>query len=141
MPYAVFNFRARSLVRGTVLVLASLLIAFLLSGFPRVHPAWTVGFPAFAALWGTYETLRCLQLRWSFYHGGVLLLLAFALDGSRHRRNTDFAVAAVELDLAALWARIAIGLVLAFHAAFSFLDPFGTTRPCGGARVVGLPRG
>ena len=32
-------------------------------------------FPAFAALWGTYETLRCLRLRWSFYHGGVLLLL------------------------------------------------------------------
>jgi len=75
MPYAVFNFRARSLVRGTVLVLASLLAAFLLSGFPRVHPAWTVGFPAFAALWGTYETLRCLRLRWSFYHGGVMLLL------------------------------------------------------------------
>ena len=75
MPYAVFNFRARSLVRGTVLVLASLLAAFLLSGFPSVHPSWTVGFPAFAALWGTYETLRCLRLKWSFYHGGVLLLL------------------------------------------------------------------
>ena len=75
MPYAVFNLRARSLVRGTVLVLVSLLAAFLLSGFPKVHPAWPVGFPAFVALWGTYETLRCLRLRWSFYHGGVLLLL------------------------------------------------------------------
>ena len=75
MSYAVFNLRARSLVRGTLLVLGSLFAAFLLSGFPRVHPAWTVGFPAFAALWGTYETLRCLRLRWSFYHGGVLLLL------------------------------------------------------------------
>ncbi len=75
MPYAVFNLRARSLVRGTVLVLVSLFAAFLLSGFPKVHPAWPVGFPAFAALWGTYETLRCLRLRWSFYHGGVLLLL------------------------------------------------------------------
>ena len=32
-------------------------------------------FVAFAALWGTYDTLRCLRLRWSFYHGGVLLLL------------------------------------------------------------------
>jgi len=75
MPYAVFNFRARSLVRGTVLVLASLIAAFLLSGFPYVRPSWKVIFPAFAALWGTFDTLRCLQLRWSFYHGGVLLLL------------------------------------------------------------------
>ena len=31
--------------------------------------------PPLAALWGTYETTRCLRLRWSFYHGGVLLLL------------------------------------------------------------------
>jgi hypothetical protein len=75
MPYAVFNLRARSLVRGTVLVLGSLFTAFLLSGFPRVHPAWTLAFPALVALWGTYETLRCLRLKWSFYHGGVLLLL------------------------------------------------------------------
>ena len=75
MPYAVFNFRARSLVRGIVLVLASLIAAFLLSGFPYVRPSWKVIFPAVAALWGTFDTLRCLQLRWSFYHGGVLLLL------------------------------------------------------------------
>jgi len=75
MSYAVFNFRARSLIRGTVLVLASLLSAFLLSGFPQVHPAWTIAFPACVALWGTFETLRCLRLKWSFYHGGVLLLL------------------------------------------------------------------
>ena len=32
-------------------------------------------FVVFAALWGTYDTLRCLRLRWSFYHGGVMLLL------------------------------------------------------------------
>ena len=30
---------------------------------------------AFLALYGTYDTSRCLRLRWSFYHGGVLLLL------------------------------------------------------------------
>jgi hypothetical protein len=75
MPYAVFNLRARSLVRGTVTVLGSLVAAFVLSGFPHAHPAWPIVFPAFTALWGTYETLRCLRLRWSFYHGGVLLLL------------------------------------------------------------------
>lgn len=72
---APFNLRARSLVRGTVLVLISLGSAFLLSGFPHVHPAWPIGFAVLAALWGTYETLRCLRLRWSFYHGGVMLLL------------------------------------------------------------------
>lgn len=75
MPYAFFNFRARSLVRGTVMVLAGLIGAMFLSGFPHAHPAWTVIFPALVALWGTYETLRCLRLHWSFYHGGVLLLL------------------------------------------------------------------
>jgi hypothetical protein len=72
---ASLNFRARSLVRGTALVLASLGASFLLSGFPQVHPAWPIVFPAMCALWGTYETSRCLRLRWSFYHGGVLLLL------------------------------------------------------------------
>jgi len=72
---AAFNFRCRSLVRGTALVLASLAASFLLSGFPNVHTAWSISFAALAALWGTFETLRCLRLRWSFYHGGVLLLL------------------------------------------------------------------
>jgi hypothetical protein len=72
---APFNLRTRSLVRGTVLVLASLGISMLLSGFPQVHAAWPIIFAVLAALWGTYETSRCLRLRWSFYHGGVLLLL------------------------------------------------------------------
>jgi hypothetical protein len=72
---AVFNFRCRSLVRGTGLVLGSLAASFLLSGFPNVHTEWPIAFVAVAALWGTFDTLRCLRLRWSFYHGGVLLLL------------------------------------------------------------------
>jgi hypothetical protein len=75
MPYAFFNLRVRSLARGTLIVLASLGIAFALSGFPHVHPAWKIVFPTLTALWGSFETLRCLRLRWSFYHGGVLLLL------------------------------------------------------------------
>ena len=75
MPYAVFNLRVHSLLRGTVIVLASLGVAFLLSGFPHVHPVWEIVFPTLAAFWGTFETLRCLRMRWSFYHGGVLLLL------------------------------------------------------------------
>lgn len=72
---AFLNFRCRSLIRGTLLVLASLAAAMLLSGFPYVHTEWPVAFAVITALWGTWETLRCLRLRWSFYHGGVLLLL------------------------------------------------------------------
>jgi hypothetical protein len=75
MPPAFLNLRARSLVRGTFLVLTSLGVSFVLSGFPDVHASWPIAFAAFAALWGTYDTARCLRLRWSFYHGGVLLLL------------------------------------------------------------------
>jgi hypothetical protein len=75
MRLAAFNFRAHSLFRGTTLVLASLAAALLFSGFPQVHTDGALAFAALGALWGTYETLRCLRLKWSFYHGGVMLLL------------------------------------------------------------------
>ena len=71
----VFNLRARSLLRGTLVVLGSIVLAFVWGGFPNVHGSLLLIFPAFAAIWGTWETGRCLQPRWSFYHGGVLLLL------------------------------------------------------------------
>ncbi len=75
MPPAVFNIRARSLLRGTLLVLVSLVVALLCGGFPHVHPsAWLI-LPAAAAVLGTADTTRCLRRKWSFYHGGVLLLL------------------------------------------------------------------
>jgi len=75
MPPAFFNIRARSLLRGTILVLGSLVLALVLSGFPDARPSLKLVLPAFLALYGTYDTSRCLRLRWSFYHGGVLLLL------------------------------------------------------------------
>ena len=75
MPPAFFNLRARSLLRGTILVLGSLLLAFLLSGFPNARPSLMLVIPAFLALYGTYDTLRCLRLRWSFYHGAVVVLI------------------------------------------------------------------
>lgn len=53
----------------------SLSMAFLLSDFPDARPSLKLLIPALLALYGTYETSRCLRLRWSFYHGGVLLLL------------------------------------------------------------------
>lgn len=75
MPPSLFHLRSRSLVRGTLLVLLSLLAAFYFSGFPQGRKAPILVFPALLSMYGTYETIRCLQLRWSFYHGGVLLLL------------------------------------------------------------------
>jgi hypothetical protein len=75
MRLSLFQLRARSLARGTVLVLASLVTAFILSGFPNARPSLKLAWPALIALYGTYETVRCLRLRWSFYHGAVLLLL------------------------------------------------------------------
>jgi hypothetical protein len=75
MRYAVFNIRARSLVRGTVAVLVSLVMAFIFSGFPDIHASLKLIAPTLLAFYGTWETVRCLRLRWSSYHGGVLLLL------------------------------------------------------------------
>jgi len=73
--FTILNPRARSLLRGNLLVLGSLLAAFFLSGFPRNRPTLLLVIPALFALWGTVDTVRCVQPRWSFYHGGVLLCI------------------------------------------------------------------
>ncbi len=70
-----FRLRRRSLTRGTFLVIASLLWSFALSGFPEVRQAPFIALPLALALWGSFETLRCLRPSWSWYHSGVLLLL------------------------------------------------------------------
>lgn len=75
MLYAVFNIRAKSLVRATVVVLASLVLAMVWAGFPDIHGSLLLVLPACTATYGTWETTRCLRRRWSFYHGGVMLLL------------------------------------------------------------------
>lgn len=75
MRYAVFNIRARSLLRGTVLVVGSLILALVMGGFPNVHGSPLLVVPACLGIWGTLETTRCLQRRWNLYHGGVLILL------------------------------------------------------------------
>ncbi len=75
MQFAVFNIRCKSLLRGTLLVVASVVLALVLSGFPDIHPSLALLLPAIAAVYGTWETTRCLRQRWSFYHGGVMLLL------------------------------------------------------------------
>lgn len=75
MQLAVFNVRCKSLLRGTLLVVLSLVLSVVLSGFPEIHPSLLLLLPAAAAVYGTCETVRCLRQRWDFYHGGVMLLL------------------------------------------------------------------
>lgn len=73
--FAVFHLRRQSLVRGNLLVLGSFAASFWLSGFPRSRATLLLLIPAATAFLGTFETIRCMQPRWSFYHGGVVLLL------------------------------------------------------------------
>jgi hypothetical protein len=56
-------------------VLSGLATAILLSGFPQIHPTPILILPTLAAIAGTADTVRCMQRRWSLYHGGVLLLI------------------------------------------------------------------
>jgi len=78
------NPRRGSLLRGNLLVLGSVAMAFPLSGFPHNRPNLLLMGPLMLAAMGTADTVRCMRRRWSFYHGGVLLciymdLMALAL--------------------------------------------------------------
>ena len=75
MRFTILNPRARSLLRGNLLVLGSLLAAFLLSGFPLDRPTLLLAIPSVLSILGTVDTVRCVQRRWSFYHAGVLLCI------------------------------------------------------------------
>ncbi len=75
MHHSIFNPRKRSLLRGCLLVLLSLAVAIFISHFPDIRPTPLLVVPAFAAIAGTADTVRCMQRRWSLYHGGVLLLI------------------------------------------------------------------
>jgi len=72
---AALNLYRKSLLRGSVFVLGSLFAAFRLADFPHNRATLLLILPAVIACVGTWETTRCMQRRWSFYHGGVLLLL------------------------------------------------------------------
>lgn len=69
------DLRKKSLLRGTVLVLGSLGLAFFWAGYPEAHAEPRLLLPTVAAFAGTIDTIRCLRLKWSFYHAGVMLLL------------------------------------------------------------------
>ncbi len=70
-----FHLRQRSLVRGTFLALASFVAGFALSGFPALRPNPWLLLPLLFCAFGAVDTARCMQKRWNFYHGAVLLLL------------------------------------------------------------------
>jgi hypothetical protein len=73
--FSILQLQRKSLVRGTLLALGSLWASFHLSGFPEVHICLWLIVPLLTACAATWDTARCLQKRWSFYHGGVILLL------------------------------------------------------------------
>jgi hypothetical protein len=75
LSYAILNPRRRSLVRGNVLVLGSLAAAVRISDFPRSRATLWLVVPALLAMLGTVDTIRCMQPRWNFYHGGVVLCI------------------------------------------------------------------
>ncbi len=75
MSYAVFHLRQRSLLRGTLVVLGSLIAALLMAGWPDDHPSIKLLLPTLTGFAGTWDTIRCLRLRWSFYHGAVVVLI------------------------------------------------------------------
>ena len=56
-------------------MLVSLAGAFFLSDFPRNRPTLWLVIPSILAVVGTADTIRCMQRKWSFYHGGVLLCI------------------------------------------------------------------
>jgi hypothetical protein len=72
---AIFHPRKRSLVRGTLLVLASVPLTFWFSDFPQNRATPLMLFPAACVVLGTIDTARCLRPKWDFYHGGVILCL------------------------------------------------------------------
>ena len=73
MTLSILNPRVRSLVRGSLIVLISLAFATWLSEFPHLRAVPWLILPALGCVIGTLDTVRCMQRRWSFYHGGVLL--------------------------------------------------------------------
>jgi hypothetical protein len=73
--FSILQLQRKSLVRGTLLALGSLWASFRLSGYPEMHICLWLIVPLLTACAATWDTARCLQKRWSFYHGGVILLI------------------------------------------------------------------
>lgn len=76
--FAIFRLRQKSLVRGAALSLIAFVASLRLAGFPDIEnlhgSRWQLACLVLAVC-GMFDIARCLQRRWNFYHGGVLLLL------------------------------------------------------------------
>lgn len=75
LHWHILNLRHHSLSRGNLLVIVSLLVSVLLSDFPNNRPTMLLIIPTFSAIVGTGETVRCMRLKWDYYHAGVMLCL------------------------------------------------------------------
>jgi hypothetical protein len=75
VKHSIFNPRRRSLLRGNTLVLLSLGMSLILSDFPHNRANPLIALPALTAIAGMVDTIRCMQPRWNFYHGGVVLCI------------------------------------------------------------------
>ena len=75
MTSAIFHLRKRSLTRGNLLVVGSVLLTVWLSDFPHNRATLLILFPAACVVWGTIDTARCLRPKWDLYHGGIILCL------------------------------------------------------------------
>lgn len=69
------NLRPPSLLLGNLLVLGSLAASFMLARFPLNRATAAMIFPIVCASAGMVETFRCIRLRWSWYHGTVMVSL------------------------------------------------------------------
>ena len=76
MRSRILNPHRTSVLRGSALVLVSLGVAYLLSGFPNNRATPLLIIPAIVAIIGTADTFRCIRnVRWDLFHVGVLLCL------------------------------------------------------------------
>lgn len=73
------QWRCRSSFRGGIVAFASVIAALSLSHFPQNRANFLIVFPVFAILAALVDTSRCMTGRWSWYHGGILLLIYMEL--------------------------------------------------------------
>jgi len=56
-------------------VLGGVAVAIPVSHYPHLHAtAWGI-LPVLTVIFGTVETVRCIQRRWNLYHASVLLCI------------------------------------------------------------------
>lgn len=67
--------KQKSLLRGNLLVVLSLVVALVISDFPNNRPNLFLILPMFTAVIGTADTVRNMRRVYSFYHGGVIFCI------------------------------------------------------------------